>query len=250
MSGPERWVMLSSRVMSKPSLRRRRIASLDVFEIPGTEQGPVVVLFHGFGADASDLASLSQVLKGAPGTTWIFPNGHQKVEIGPHTEGRAWFPISLAALEAAQSSGQNSGQTIDLSELQPPGLKKARELVFEMLKALNVPMSRITLGGFSQGAMLATEVTLRLKEKPAGLAILSGALVNATEWRKMALEMPGFKFYQSHGNRDLILKHDGALKLERLFKDAGWIGKLQTFNGGHEIPFEVISQLDNFLRKL
>ena len=238
--------MLGFRAMSKSSLRRRRIASLDVFEIPGTEQGPIVVLFHGFGADASDLASLSQVLKGAPGTTWIFPNGPQKVEIGPHMEGRAWFPISLAALEAAQKAGQS----IDLSELQPPGMKKARELVIEMLKALNVPMSRITLGGFSQGAMLATEVTLRLKEKPAGLAILSGALVNATEWRKLALEMPGFKFYQSHGNRDSVLQHEGALMLERLFKEAHWDGKLQTFNGKHEIPFEVISQLDNFLRKL
>ncbi len=232
--------------MSKPTVRRRRIASLDCLEIPGTDLGPVVILFHGFGADANDLASLSQVLKGVPGTTWIFPNGHQKVELGPHMEGRAWFPISLSKLEAAQASGE----PFDLSELQPPGLKKARDMVLEMIKALDVPMSRVTLGGFSQGAMLATEVTLRSKEKPAGLVLLSGALVNASEWKVMAKEMPGFKYYQSHGNRDTVLKHEGALKLNTLFSESAWNGKLHTFNGGHEIPFEVISQVDNFLRKL
>ena len=232
--------------MARLQLRRRKIGPLETLELPGAENGPVVILFHGYGADCNDLASLTQVLKGLPGTTWIFPNGTQKVDIGPHSEGRAWFPISLAALQNAQANGEE----FDFSSLQPPGLKKAREAVIEMLRDLKVPMSRVTLGGFSQGAMLATEVTLRLKEKPQALALLSGALVNAAEWRELAAQMPGFPFFQSHGLHDMVLRHSGAVKLETVFRECNWNGKLFTFNGGHEIPLEVISQLDGFLRKV
>ena len=72
----------------------------------------------------------------------------------------------------------------------PEGLASARRKLMALLEVAQVetglPMSRFLLGGFSQGAMLATDVTLRLEEAPAGLAALSGTLLCEEEWRPRA----------------------------------------------------------------
>lgn len=230
--------------MSRPE--RRRIGPLDTLSIEGSPDAPTVILFHGFGADCTDLASLASALQAPKGTNWIFPNGHLTVPVGPHMEGRAWFPISVAELERTMSEGQS----IDLSEITPPGLKRARENVFEMLEKLKVPMSKVVLGGFSQGAMLATEITLRSKTPPAGLGILSGTLVNASVWRDLAARREGFKFFQCHGVHDPVLSFAMAQRLEAMLVESGWQGKLVGFRGGHEIPLEVVSQFGAYIRRI
>jgi phospholipase/carboxylesterase len=147
-----------------------------------------------------------------------------------------------------------TGAGVDLSAAPPPGLKRARELAKEMIAKLNVPMERLVLGGFSQGAMLATEVALSAETPPAGLAILSGSLVNAPAWERLAVELsqkrPGFSFFQSHGASDPVLSLGMAERLERLLKQAGCSGQLLRFHGGHEIPPEVVIQLGAYLRRV
>lgn len=222
--------------------KRRKIGHLECVEVPGETSGPTVVLFHGYGADMMDLASLSQAVQAPKTTNWYFPNGHLSVPIGPHHEGRAWFPISLSELER--------GGNIDLSTVVPPGLKRARENALEFLQKLNVPSEKLVIGGFSQGAMLATEVMLHMEKPPAGLALLSSTLVNAESWATLAKKHPGYRFFQAHGARDQVLSFALAQKLEQVLKGAGWTGQLQRFEGGHEIPSEVLIQLGAFLRKV
>lgn len=231
--------------MSRTQARRRQIADLEAITVEASDEGPTVVLFHGFGADMNDLASLSQVIRVPEGTNWVFPNGHLTVPLGQHFEGRAWFPISISELERSVASGQ----PIDLSTIVPPGLDHARELAMDLIQALDVPLEKLVLGGFSQGAMLATDVMLHLETPPAGLAILSGTLVNAAEWATLAARHPGYSFFQSHGAHDAVLSFAMAQRLERLFLDAGWKGQLIKFNGAHEIPMDVINQLGGYLRR-
>lgn len=231
--------------MSRLQPRRRRIGHLDTIEIEGSPEGPTVILFHGFGADASDLAPLAQYLQAPKGTNWIFPNGHLSVPLGGHYEGRAWFPVSIAELEKSMSEGSGA----DFSGITPPGLKRARELALELLEKIKVPMNRVVLGGFSQGAMLATEIAMQSDLPPAGLAILSGTLVNAAVWKEKAAKHAGFEFFQSHGVRDPVLSFARAQDLEKLLLAAGWKGRLQSFDGAHEIPPEVLIQLGHYLRR-
>ena len=49
-----------------------------------------VIFFHGFGADAYDLKSLSEVLSTKNPSRWVFPQGILEVPIGPGWTGRAW----------------------------------------------------------------------------------------------------------------------------------------------------------------
>jgi phospholipase/carboxylesterase len=231
--------------MARTNARREYIGSLECIKIDGSEDGATVVLFHGFGADMNDLASLAQVIEVPEGTNWIFPNGHLTVPLGGHYEGRAWFPVSISELERSSASGK----PLDWGARIPPGLEEARALAIELINELDVPMEKLVLGGFSQGGMLATDVTLHLDQPPAGLAVLSGTLVNAEEWTKLAPKHKGMAFFQSHGVSDNVLNFDMAVRLEKLLLDAGWKGQLQRFPGAHEIPMAVISSLGAYIRR-
>ena len=230
--------------MSRLEARRRRIGPIECIEVFASEDAPTVILFHGYGADAQDLAPLAQVATLGRPCNWIFPNGHHEVDIGGGFKGRAWFPLRLAEIESALSAG------IDLTTVAPPGMKKAREMALEMLKALKRPMNKIVLGGFSQGSMLAVETALYAKEAPAGVVILSGTLVDSENVKARAPERKGLRFFQSHGTYDSVLKVDPAIQLEKILIQSGWQGKLVQFHGHHEIPPEVLIQMSNFLRQV
>jgi phospholipase/carboxylesterase len=232
--------------MARIEPRRRKIGGLDSIEIQSQPGGPTVVLFHGYGADMHDLATLAEVVQAPRGTNWYFPNGPISIPLGGHYEGRAWFQISISELEKSATTGQ----AVEFGNVIPPGMKKSREKAQAFLRELGVPASKLVLGGFSQGAMLATDLVMQMPERPAGLALLSGTLVNADEWKQLAPSKSGLRFFQSHGARDGVLSFAAAQRLETLLKSAGWQGQLQRFEGAHEIPPEVIIQLGAYLRKV
>ncbi|MEK7356064.1 MAG: hypothetical protein AAB250_06415 [Bdellovibrionota bacterium] len=232
--------------MSRNEPRRRKIGGLDCIEVQGKAGAPAVILFHGYGADMHDLASLADVVQAPRDCSWYFPNGHISIPLGGQYEGRAWFPISISELEKSHVDGQG----IDFSSVIPPGMKKARERALSLIEELKIPANRLVLGGFSQGAMLATDVTMHMKDAPAGLALLSVTLANSEEWKRLAPAKKGLRFFQSHGSRDAVLSYAAAQKLEVLLRGGGWQGQLQRFEGAHEIPSEVLIQLGAFLRKV
>ena len=239
--------------MEEVNIDRRKIASLEVIEVypPSVasekEKGPLIFLFHGYGASAHDLFSLHQELQAPPGTSWYFPNGFVKVPLGPNIYGRAWFPIDVEALEKAMAEASYR----DLSLKIPEELPEARERVVEMLEQVSkekqVPYDKIIIGGFSQGAMLATDILLRSKEDFAKLVILSGTLLDQKEWSSLVSAKKSFSFFQSHGTEDPILPFLAAKELHSILSGAGHKGDFISFQGGHEIPAQVLSRLQSFL---
>ena len=232
--------------MLQVQAHRRRLGPLDAIEVFHSDAAPWVVLFHGYGADCTDLAPLAQMIPVGKPVNWLFPNAHLTVPLGGHYEGRAWFPLRLAELQASIESGEG----VDLTEKTPPGMDKARSHAQQMLAALNVPMEKIVLGGFSQGAMLATDLALNAEKAPAALAILSGSLVDAKQWTALAARRKGLRFFQSHGAYDPVLRIEPARQLEEMLREQGLEGMLFEFPGQHEIPMEVLKELGSFLRQV
>lgn len=227
----------------KGKFQQRRVGNLDIVELPGDPAKGTIVLLHGFGADAYDLASLSGVYKGP---TWIFPQGPLPVPIAPGYIGNAWFPVNIELLAQAIREKRYD----EISEAFPAELGYARTLLEDFLIELNIPRSHLILGGFSQGAVLAVEIALHSMQKCAALLIFSGTLINHVNWKKLAPLHAHTHFFQSHGSQDPLLPLEKAVELERLLLNGGLTGKLHSFQGGHEIPHSVLLELSTFLSKL
>lgn len=224
----------------------KKIGPLDVLEVKGQPKKPVLVMFHGYGADAYDLSPLVNEVKGPSGWSWYFPNGPLEVPVGPGFSGRAWFPIDMEALERAMRMGQHR----DMSQSKPAGLDKVKVMAHEFLTALGRDPADIVLGGFSQGAMLATDICLSSTSRYRGLVILSGSMINQPTWKSLATLHKGMPYFQSHGRTDAILSPDIAGKLNDMLTQAGWEGQFHLFSGGHEIPPAVTRMLGSFLSNL
>lgn len=222
------------------------IGPIEAVHLPGNPEAYTVVLFHGYGANAYDLSPLSAYLDLPDGTNWLFPNGVLEVPVMPGYNGRAWFPIDMEALQKAMMTGGDR----DFSDRYPAGLESAREKAMDMIQSLGIPMNKIILGGFSQGAMLATDITLHSEVAPAGLVILSGTLISETDWKRLAEKKKEYKFFQSHGRMDPVLGYPAAKKLERLLIEAKWKGEMIAFQGGHEIPEIVLRGMNLYLRNI
>ncbi|MEO8796559.1 MAG: phospholipase, partial [Polyangiaceae bacterium] len=206
-------------------MKTRKLGGLDVILAGGTDRegggdGPVIVLMHGFGAPAEDLVSLWRVIDAPPGTRFVFPAAPIALG-GPYGDGRAWWPIDIARFQSAMMKG-------DLDALvreKPEGLQASRSLVESMLGALETelgaPISKVVLGGFSQGSMLALDVALHAAASPAGLLLLSSTLISADEWRPLMVGRKGLGVLQSHGQQDPILPFEVAEELRDELSAAG-----------------------------
>ncbi len=201
------------------------------------------ILFHGYGADAYDLRSLSEVISPSVPIHFIFPQGVLEVPVGPGWMGRAWWKIDIIQLQQAAQAGQPR----DLSKEKPTGLSELRVRMMAAVEALGIPWKQIILGGFSQGAMLATDLFMHAPENPRALVCLSGALVDKEELKPFASKRAGVPFFLSHGKADSVLDIRGSSQLESFLLQAGMKGRLFSFSGSHEIPMEAISKLNEFL---
>lgn len=214
------------------------IAGIENLTVRGDAAETAVIFLHGYGANMHDLFPLWEMWHQEK-FSWFFPNGVQSLPMG-HYEGRAWFSIDIEKLEMAIRTGTHR----EMSNVVPPEfddtMKQLEGLVTEILSKYK----RVVLGGFSQGAMCSAHLGMKTHLKIDGLVLLSGSMIAESRFPNSARGMP---FYQSHGTRDPILPLSGAKELEAKLQSLNFQGRLTTFNGGHEIPSSVISEVKSFL---
>lgn len=211
-----------------------------------------VILCHGYGAPATDLVPLAAELmmlrpELARRARFVFPAAPLSLlELGMPSS-RAWFHLPIEVLMGKQRNWD------EFARGMPEGLTAARRAVMSTVSAVassaNLPYGRIVLGGFSQGGMVATDVALRLEERPAGLCILSGTLLAREEWKARAEARKGLPVFQSHGRYDDILPFQAAERLHELLREAGLDVEFLPFDGPHTIAPEELEGLGDFLVK-
>lgn len=226
---------------------------VEVFQASKTAPGAVFILCHGFGAPGDDLVGLGpELVRAVPAlkdVRFYFPAAPLTLE-GGWGDSRAWWLIDMEAIQRLQ---YDQTAQREFRKVEPEGLPAARKAMLALVQQVaddtRLPMKRILLGGFSQGAMLATDVALRLEEAPGGLCVLSGTLLIEDVWRLKAKARAGLPVFQSHGRQDPILPYAAAQWLQTLFVEAGMQHEFVPFDGGHTIGPDALLKLGDFLAR-
>jgi len=117
------------------------------------EASAALILLHGRGATAEDILSLSTFLT-QPGLAFL----------APQAEDYTWYP----------------NRFIFPVEQNEPYLSSALSLMDKIVKQITdtgISTEKIFIGGFSQGACLASEYVLRNPKKYGGLLVFSGGYI-------------------------------------------------------------------------
>lgn len=214
---------------------------VDVLE-DGVQPSLAVVICHGFGAPGTDLVPLVNEFLGRSeklrtSARFYFPEGPLDLSSAGMWGARAWWMIDMEALNRAMMDGGFRARSRDE---RPEGLEEARamllKLVDEVKEETGLATSRVALGGFSQGAMLSTDVAMQLEDNPAGLILWSGTLLNEGEWRKLGPRRKGLKVLQTHGRQDALLPYDWAEGLRDMLREVGMEVDFHAFDGPHTVP--------------
>lgn len=200
----------------------------------GKQQAEMVVVFlHGYGATADNVSVIAGMcskgsLKGVP-CCWVFPQA-------PGTPSQ-WWHLDVMGFMMARANPEAMAKIIR----QPmPGLPECRTrmhtLVEKVLIDVGATHKQLLLGGFSQGAMTATDCALSLPadKRPAGILCVSGAPIVVEEWAKKAPIHNGLPILITHGQADQVLFYQGSLWLKDLLKQGGLNVEHKPHSGGHD----------------
>lgn len=237
-------------------MEQRSIGGLNCFvadALPaGQDPDVVFVVCHGFGAPGTDLVPLAgELLRLQPGLAsrvrFVFPAALLSMDDMGLPGGRAWWPLNVMQMQQAIAAGEFRSLRTSI----PPGLTEARAALTEVVRELRQDAGkkgfRLVLGGFSQGAMLSTDVALRLETPPDALVVLSGTMLCETEWNALAASRGNLVVLQSHGRQDPVLPFEAAEWLRDMFTAAGMAVEFLPFEGGHTIPANVLQQTGQLL---
>ena len=207
----------------------------------------VTVLCHGFGASGDDLVPIgAELLNLNPGLSskvrFIFPEAPLSLDEFGMYGARAWWPLDIAKLNAAIATGEFRDLRNDLPDELPQSRQMLMDMITEVSQQTGLPVSRFVLGGFSQGAMLATDVALRLPEPPAALCIWSGTLLCEEIWKELAAKRGPLTVLQSHGRQDPLLPFKAAIWLRDIMMESNFDVDFVEFDGVHTIPFEAMQR--------
>lgn len=234
-------------------VQRQTIGQLECAIVnPTQNKSPqaVVILCHGFGASGSDLipcaAEIIEFDQQLGEVAYVFPAAPLQLE--PGYDARAWWMIDVENLQELMMQGK----TRDMKDASPVELPQCRSLIEELIdwcqKQYNLPASQVVVGGFSQGAMLATDVAINHPQRLGGLIIWSGALMAQSQWQPSAAKQQKLSIVQSHGSVDPILSIEGARDLHQMLKQAGHDASFQEFYGPHTVGREGIQGAANLIQ--
>jgi phospholipase/carboxylesterase len=236
-------------------MKRTNIGGLGVWSAGGEDRegggdGPAIVLCHGFGAPGDDLVPLWREIDAGRGVRWFFPEAPLTLDLGFGGAGRAWWHIDMIRLEEAIRTGRRDEIALDVPDGMPEARTALEACIAELEKSHGLQRSKTLIGGFSQGAMITTEIALHSADRPwAGLVILSGTLLCRDRWKKAAETAgPAIAAVQTHGRKDPLLPFYLAEELRDILRASGAQIEFVTHGGGHELPGTALDAFGRFAR--
>lgn len=218
-----------------------------------------VIALHGLGASCNDLLPLCNAiaahaceqgasdaldhtddiqsfLNTAPRpTTYVLPQApHQPVAIADNQSIPSWFNIYSVARDAKRDA---------------EGLEKCSDFVCSITEELNrkgIPDDKISIGGFSQGGIVALHCLCRYPKRFAGAFALSSCLANDEPISTGG----GSPVFISHGAQDSVIPLDYAQETHKLLSSRGFDVQMYIQDTlAHSIDGATVQQLAQWLNK-
>ena len=185
---------------------------------------PLVIVMHGRGADANDLADIASAID--PGARWVFPNAPKPFE--PYrgmTFGFTWFDGWPPTRDSIDDSRQLILRFVD-----------------EVVERYPTPPGKLILAGFSQGALMALDVGFRTKQQLAGIVVMSGAL-----YEDQLPHLTPLPVLIVHGVDDEVVPVLAARRARRVLEDHGLAPEYHEFSMGHWVTEESLRAVGEFI---
>lgn len=161
------------------------------------DKNPLLLLLHGYGSNEEDLFSFASEL---PEEYFVVSaQAPYPLMFGSY----AWYAINFDADENKFSDINQAKQSRDLLV----------DFIDELIVKYTIDIEKITLIGFSQGAILSYAIGLSYPEKISKIVAMSGYL--NTEMAKENFEQNDFsnlKIFASHGTVDQVIPVEWARK--------------------------------------
>lgn len=183
-----------------------------------------LILLHGRGSDGEDMASFAEQTGLVSKETLL---------LTPTAANNQWYPHRFL---------------VPQTENQPflaQSLAVVAELVTICQKKHSIPMERIVIGGFSQGACLASQFALLHPQRYAGVVAMSGGAIGSDE-EVAALdvhaEFAGTPVYLGCDVEDVHIPFERVEKTAELFSGAQAAVTLKPYHDhGHRVHPEAVA---------
>jgi phospholipase/carboxylesterase len=196
----------------------------------------VVVFFHGYGADGTDLLGLADPLaEHLPTTAFYAPDAPEPCRNNPM--GFQWFPIPWLDGSAEADARASMGRSV----------KALNAFLDRVLEDEGLAADRMVLVGFSQGTMMALHVAPRRAQAVAGIVGFSGRLLAPETLAAEARVKPPVLLI--HGDQDQMVPFEDMNLAGQALQAAGFTVYGHVMEGtGHGISPDGLSVALAFLR--
>ena len=178
--------------------------------------------------------------------------------LGDSLDGWRWFPEVMNLpwlnylLVNAPDEYYGGYSWFDLNDMSP-GVHSSRKLLLDLLdnlRAKGVPAEQITLGGFSQGCLMAVDVGLRYPHRLAGIVGISGWVYDTEHLlQELSPVARQQRLLMTHGTGDPMVPIAKVRPQIPVLKAAGLSVEWREFNKVHTVAGEEeISVIREFVR--
>lgn len=198
------------------------------------ESYPLLILIHGYGSNEEDLFGFADQL----------PDEYLIISVrAPYTlpgYGFAWYAINF---DADMNKFTDDTQAVQSRDL-------IARFIDEVVNNYPVDKNRVTLIGFSQGAILSYAVALNYPEKVQRVAALSGYLhtpILPENGKRNGTD--ALDFFISHGTVDQVIPVDWARKAPDYLNGLGIKNEYHEYPVGHGVAPQNFYDLIKWLSK-
>ncbi len=198
------------------------------------DKNPLILLLHGYGSNEDDLFSFATEL---PEEYYIISaRAPYDMQYGAY----AWYAINFDADENKFSDHEQAKVSRDL----------IAGFIDELIQTYPIDAQKVTLVGFSQGAILSYAVALSYPEKVQKVVAMSGYLnleIVAEDYLKNNFN--NLKIFSSHGTVDQVIPVEWARKTPAIVENLGINITYKEYPIGHGVAPQNFYDFKNWLQE-